>query len=110
AAPPGHDTEATARMTDLKGGSSYEIGGNPGGGRGGGGAKGGGDGPDLSSLLAAFMPKKEEGPGAGSGRFDYGSRSIASQNVGSFLDKRVNIFDRISSTYSQYAKSGKLGF
>lgn len=79
----------------------------------GGGGKPGDNsagGPDLSNLLAQFMPKKED-EGAKNGILDFGGgpgRSPASEAPYSFLDKRTNLFDNIHRAYQDANKRGAL--
>jgi hypothetical protein len=76
-----------------------------GGGGGGGGAE---KGPDLSGLLAQFLPKKDEEK-PGNGILDFGGRNPASDGPISLLDRNANIFDRIHETYQDKNRRGRIG-
>jgi hypothetical protein len=76
---------------------------------GGGGGGGGGDkGPDLSGLLAQFLPKKEDEQ-TGNGIMDFGGRDPASEPQGSLLDRNANIFKRIHEAYQEKHQKGFIG-
>ncbi len=93
-----------ARMADNGRGASYE---GSGGGFRGGGAGGGKGGADLSSLLAQFLPKKEDETSK-NGILDYKKRAIASDDS-SLLDRNANLFERIHNTYQAKQKSRTVG-
>ncbi len=93
-----------ARMADNGRGASYE---GSGGGFRGGGAGGGKGGADLSSLLAQFLPKKEDETSK-NGILDYKKRAIASDDS-SLLDRNANLFERIHNTYQAKQKRHEVG-
>lgn len=76
--------------------------------RGGGTTKGGGEdkGPDLSGLLAQFLPKDQDEKGAHS-ILDFG-RQPGNAPI-SLLDKGVNIFERIHIRYQNEQKNNAVG-
>jgi hypothetical protein len=86
-----------------------EAGATPG--RSGGGGNGATDtGPDLSGLLAKFLPQKEDEAKKGNGILDYGAkRTLASDGNESLLDRGANIFERIHKTYQEKAQRGVVG-
>ncbi|MCM2279573.1 MAG: hypothetical protein NDJ89_15970 [Oligoflexia bacterium] len=100
--PSGPTAASNAGSTAYQGGAG---GGYQGG--GGGGAAGGKD-PDLSSMLAQFLPKKEDEVGQ-NGILDYGGRSPASDESASLLDRNANIFERIHQTYQSKQKAKSVG-
>ena len=76
---------------------------------GGGGGVAAERGPDLSGLLAQFLPKKEEEKN-GNGILDFGgNRGLASEGPISLLDRNANIFDRIHETYQDKNRRGRVG-
>lgn len=81
-----------------------------GGGYVGGGGGGGGDGggPDLSGMLEKLLGKNGETEFRGKPSLDEFGRAPASEPY-SFLDKSVNIFDRIHKAYQAKSKSGRVG-
>ena len=96
------DKEPQSSYAGLgKNSGAYESGG---GARpaGGGGAAGG---PDLSGLLAQFLPKdKDAGPD--NGILEFGSRAPAAGNTDSLLDSSVNIFERVHEAYQTKSRKG----
>ena len=85
-------------------------GGNGGGGAyGAGGGGGGGDsgGPDLSGMFDKLLAGQKEEKAEKSGLLEYG-RDPASEAPYSFLDKSVNIFQRVHQAYQQKAKTGRV--
>jgi len=106
----GQDEGPTSRLADSRRNSDmYE--GNSGtfsGGKGGG-AGAANSGPDLSSLLAQFLPKKDEEPEYKNGILDFGSRGPAGEQPVSLLDRGANIFERIHKTYQEKAEKGVVG-
>jgi hypothetical protein len=104
----GSNDDPQAKMADTRGGGAYDGGGSGftgGGGMGGGGGKD----PDLSGMLAQFLPKKEEEAKNPNGILDFGGRSPAAEGPISLLDKNANIFDRIHETYQDKNRRGKVG-
>ncbi len=84
-----------------KSSGAYESGGGarPAGGSGAAG------GPDLSGLLAQFLPKdKDAGPD--NGILEFGSRAPAAGNTDSLLDSSVNIFERVHEAYQTKSRKG----
>jgi hypothetical protein len=79
--------------------------GSAGGGKGTGGVD---KGPDLSGLLAQFLPKKEEEFGNKTLEFA-GGRSPASDEPVSLLDRNTNIFERIHEAYQEKNRRGTIG-
>jgi hypothetical protein len=107
-AAPKEPEEAAAKMADSARGSGYEGGGGyaaTGGGGGGGADKG----PDLSGLLAQFLPKDKEDTKNPNGILDFGGRSPASDGPISLLDRNTNIFERIHDTYQDKNRRGNIG-
>lgn len=103
------EAEAGARYAAMdKNGSRYDGGGGGGYSGGGGGGGGGGNGPDLSGLLAQFLPKKDEDR-LQNGIMSFGERGPAGQEGFSVLDKNTNIFERIHETYQEKNKRGHVG-
>ncbi len=100
--------DSQAKLADNGRGLGYEsgAGGYSGGGAGGGG---GSKDPDLSGLLAQFLPKKEDSDKRGNGIVDFGGRSLASDAPISLLDKNANIFERIHDTYQDKHRRGNIG-
>jgi hypothetical protein len=101
------EENTTPRMADSRGAPPYEGG----GGYRGGGAGGSGDkGPDLSGLLAQFLPKKDD-ENAKNGILDYGERGLASATAedGSILGRNINIFERIHQAYQDKQKRRRVG-
>lgn len=108
----GNDAEPSARYAELNRNSAGYAGGGGGyasmGGGGGGG--GGGNGPDLSGLLAQFLPNKEEESRSGNSILDFGGRrNTAGEQPVSLLDKKINIFHRIHETYQEKTRKGAVG-
>lgn len=99
--------DGQAKMAGSNG-TGYESGGTYNGG-GGGGRVGADGGPDLSGLLAQFLPKKEDEAGPKNGILDYGGRNPAGDQPLSLLDKNANIFQRIHDTYQDKNREGKIG-
>ena len=97
--------EYAANLRDA--GSQFASGG--GGYVGGGGGGGGeGGGPDLSGMLEKLLGKNGETEFRGKPSLDEFGRAPASEPY-SFLDKSVNIFDRIHKAYQAKSKSGRVG-
>lgn len=94
----GSGEEPSARLADNRGAPGYEGGGSYG--SGGGMAATAGGGPDLSGLLAKFLPNKEEEQ-AKNNILDYGGRAPASDENGSLLDRNANLFERIHNAYQE---------
>jgi hypothetical protein len=107
----GGDSEAPqAKMADSGSRSSYEGNGGTFGAAAGGGGVGADRGPDLSGLLAQFLPKAEDAQGnKGITNMDFGSRGLASEAPISLLDRTANIFDRIHETYQEKNRRGRVG-
>jgi len=87
----------------------YESGGYGGGGGGGGRGAGNDKGPDLSGLLAQFLPKKEEDFGNAKVLEFGGGRNPAAEEPISLLDRNTNIFERVHETYQEKNRRGKIG-
>lgn len=104
----GGEDNPAPRLGDSRNVPAYESGGAY---RGGGGSGGGKDGPDLSGLLAQFLPKQGEEAGTKNGILDYGGkRSPASEEEErSLLDRSVNIFERIHQAYQDKQKKRRIG-
>jgi len=103
----GESNDAAPRLADNKTGTNYESGGTFVGG-GGGGGKGADGGPDLSGLLAQFLPKKEDELSK-NGIMEFGSRGPAGEAPLSLLDKNANIFQRIHETYQDKNRQKAVG-
>ncbi len=103
--------EAQAKPIDSRGAANYDSGGGSSGSSGGGGRPD--SGPDLSGLLGMLKQpgEKEEKPGNNS--LEFGGRGPASgdgfDGTASFLDKNVNIFERVHLTYQEKHKAGAVG-
>ncbi|MCM2323978.1 MAG: hypothetical protein NDJ90_12020 [Oligoflexia bacterium] len=106
AASGGGDGPTSPTAADSRGGAGYEGGGG-GGYQGGGGGRAGGKDPDLSNMLAQFLPKKEDEAGQNS-ILDFGGRNPASEEY-SLLDRQANIFERIHQAYQTKQKSKNVG-
>jgi hypothetical protein len=106
AAATGDTGDGQPKMADTRGAGNYEGGGALAGVGGGGG--GGAKDPDLSGLLAQFLPKKDEDKPT-NGIMDFGGRGPAGDGPVSLLDKNVNIFERIHQTYQDKNRRGKVG-
>lgn len=109
----GANAEPSAQYAGMDNrGASYETGGAAGayGGAGGGGAgAAGAQGPDLSGLLAQFLPKDEDTtPRGRNGILDFGGRKPATEPL-SLLGSQVNIFNRIHEAYQERTKKGIVG-
>lgn len=104
----GEDSTAP-RIADSRGVPAYEGGGAYRG--GGGGGSGGKDGPDLSGLLAQFLPKQGEDQGHKNGILDYGGgRAPASDDEdASLLGRNINIFERVHQAYQEKQKKRRIG-
>jgi hypothetical protein len=94
-------------------GQSYaSAGGAAGGGVGmsGGGGKGGGGesaaGMDLNSLLAGFLPKKDDPAIQGKNIMQFGNQGADAMGPVSMFDKNVNIFERVHETYQDKHRKG----
>lgn len=89
-------------------GSGYQSGG--GGYASGGGGSGGGGGADLSGMLDKLMGKLGGGETEFKGKpsLEAYGRGLASESY-SYLDKTVNIFDRIHQAYQAKSKTGHVG-
>lgn len=99
--------DPSAKYAELnKSQGTYDVGGAAFGGGGGGG--GVGAGPDLSGLLAKFLPKEEE-DAAKNGILDFGGREPASEQPESLLDRNANIFQRVHQTYQEKNQKGLVG-
>ena len=101
--------DAQAKYADLakKSPEQYGVGGGSVPSNGGGGGAGTA-GPDLSGLLAQFLPKPEEDKPK-NGTMDFGGRSPASDEPFSLLDKSANIFKRVHETYQEKQKRAVVG-
>lgn len=102
----GDNADPQAKMADSSKGSGYEGGGYASGGGGGGTPD---KGPDLSGLLAQFLPKKDDAQKNPNGIADFGGRGPAGEGPISLLDKNVNIFERIHQTYQDKGRRGTVG-
>lgn len=101
------DDTPPPRMSDSRS-PAYEGGGA--GYHGGGGSNAGKDGPDLSGLLAQFLPKQGEEAGSKNGILDYGNRrALANDDGGSLLDRHINIFERVHQAYQEKQKKRRVG-
>ena len=103
--------EQGAMVAQNPEGQAYATGGSFAGGGGNGGGKGAEGGPDLSGLLAAFLPKKDDAPKT-NGIMEFGGQSPAStagDGPASMFDRNVNIFERVHETYQDKHKRGSLG-
>lgn len=104
-------TDAGSQQPALSGdaGISVPEGGGHGAYAGGGGAgKGSDGGPDLSSLLAKFLPQKEEAEKKGNSIMDFSGKGGV-QGVYTPLGRQVNIFQRVSETYQDKQMRGTIG-
>lgn len=106
-----NEAPGQAQLAPNQGGPGYETAGGMPTSGGGGGKSGADGGPDLSSILAKFLPQKTDEPGPQNGILDYG-RPAADAPVpdGSILGKNSpSLFDRASFTYRDKASHGSLG-
>ncbi len=105
-----NDKEQGASYANLQSGN--KVSGTYGQGMGGAPrAGGGGGGPDLSGLLAQFLPKADD-QGAKNGIIDYGSRTPAAAEAaddGSLLDRSANLFQRVHDAYQVRSRKGLVG-
>ncbi|MBU6376099.1 MAG: hypothetical protein KGQ59_08895, partial [Bdellovibrionales bacterium] len=88
----------------------YSGGGGGGGGyAGGGGGRGAGEGgPDLASLMEKLMAGQQKEEQLGKPSLEEFGRDPASEVPYSFLDKSVNIFQRVHQAYQSKAKAGRV--
>lgn len=107
----GGGDEPGARMADNRESAAYAGGGGGGGyGGGGRGAGGGEKGPDLSGLLAQFLPKGDDDKGGKNGILDFGGREPQGpEDSGAFFDKTTNLFERIHDTYQEKQRKRNVG-
>jgi hypothetical protein len=98
--PPAQDQP---KAYDAKNGPAY-VAGNPNLNGGGVAAE---KGPDLSGLLAQFLPKKDDE--SKNGILDYGNRSPASAGDGSLLGPNENLFQRVSERMQADYRKGSVG-
>ncbi len=110
----GSEGEPGARYAEnAKTVGGYEVGGGApaGGGRGGAGGGAGDSGPDLSGMLAQFLPKEGEEEPSGPGILEYssGDRALASESPDSLLGRHANLFDRIHQAYQEKQGKGLVG-
>ncbi len=75
---------------------------------GGGGGGGGSDGPDLSGMIEKLIGAGAEQQAAEKPNLEEFGRDPASEAPYSFLDKSVNIFQRVHQAYQQKAKAGRV--
>lgn len=100
------DSEEGARLAD--GGKSITYG-QTGGGYTTGARAPSGTSPDLSGLLAQFLPKEEDKKGQ-NGILDFGGRApSAGGGDGPLLGPKENIFDRVSKQYQQQLLKKRVG-
>ncbi|HTL11547.1 MAG TPA: hypothetical protein VL588_03615 [Bdellovibrionota bacterium] len=104
----GADPDA-AQYADMSGrGAGYGTGSTFAASAGGRRGKGGGNnGIDLNSLLGQLLPGK--GDEKKDSILDYGGRGPAG-GADSFLDRNVNIFERIHDAYQDRGRKGVVGF
>jgi hypothetical protein len=100
--------EPQAQLASQGRGGDYGGGGGSFGAPGGGGGVGADRGPDLSGLLAQFLPQKKDEEARGNGILDYGGRQPASEAPISLLDRSANIFERIHETYQDKNRRGRI--
>jgi hypothetical protein len=93
--------EADPRYAGGSGSGGYSRG-------GGGGGAGGADGPDLSGMIEKLMGAGKEDQMAEKPNLEEFGRDPASEVPYSFLDKNVNIFQRVHQAYQQKAKAGRV--
>jgi hypothetical protein len=106
----GGESEPVAKMADQGRTPNYESGGGTFGAAGGGGGVGADRGPDLSGLLAQFLPKQGDVSDEGIKRMDFGGRGLASaEGPISLLDRNANIFERVHETYQEKNRRGRIG-
>jgi len=98
--------EAQAKLAQNSQGTNYQSSGGAfiGGGGNGKGAEGG---PDLSSLLAQFLPKKEEENKPASSIMDFGKQG-SGQMQDSYLDRGRNIFKDVEEEYRNQQVHGHI--
>jgi hypothetical protein len=110
AAAQGGTDDPQAKMAAAGAGGGYDTGGTFVGGGGGGRGGGADSGPDLSGLLAQFLPKKGDEDKQKDILDFEGQRGPAGQGPISLLDKNVNIFMRIHETYQDKNRNGAVKF
>lgn len=99
----GTEDQAPSSVPQV-GGVEYTGGGSGGAMLSSGGGKGKGDnGPDLSALLAQFLPKKGDEDKAPHSILEFGSGKTQEQPF-SILDKNANLFERIHEAYQEKSK------
>jgi len=104
----GADPDA-AQYADMSGrGAGYGSGSTFAAGGGRKGKAGGNNGIDLNSILGQLLPGKG-GDEKKDSILDYGGRGPAG-GADSFLDRNVNIFDRIHDAYQDRGRKGVVGF
>lgn len=98
-----------AKLAQTPAGDRYSSGGAFSGG-GGGFGKGAEGGPDLSSLLDKFLPKKDDAAVTGNGSIEFaGQNGNHPETAMSVLDKNTDMFARIHDTYQDKARQGFVG-
>ncbi|MFN7685977.1 MAG: hypothetical protein ACK5QT_11270 [Oligoflexia bacterium] len=113
-AEPGADEEPKAEYAaNLRDpGSQYVSGGGGYVGGGGGGASSGGGGPDLSGILDKLLGRMGEGATEFTdkpGMDEFGRAPASVMPPYSYLDRSVNIFERIHKAYQAKNRSGRVG-
>ncbi len=96
------DTSRFARESGGGGGGGYAGGG---GGKGGEVASPSTDGSSLQDMLKKMLGKDDE---HGNNILDYTGRNLAGETA-SYLDRNVNIFQRVHETYQAKNKKGQVG-
>jgi hypothetical protein len=86
----------------------YASGSGGGYGRGGGGGSGGSGVPDISGVIDKLMAGQKPQEEAQKPSLEEFGRDPASEVPYSFLDKSVNIFQRVHQAYQQKAKAGRV--
>lgn len=107
----GAGEDPSARLADNRGNLAYQGTGGGGGAYAGGGAGGrtADGGPDLSGMLAQFLPKKDE-EGHKNGILAFGGeRGPAADENYSLLDRKANLFDRIHQAYQDRQRRRVVG-
>jgi hypothetical protein len=101
----GAEGEGQPTYADAKADAMYASGGGSGRGRGGDDK-----GPDLSGLLAQFLPQAQEEQPT-NGILDFGGgREPASEGLdGSLLGSDADLFKRVHETYQDQARKGRIG-
>jgi hypothetical protein len=104
----GHGDQGPGGALPREADPRYASGNGGGYGRGGGGGAGGSGAPDLSGMVDKLMAGQKPQEEAQKPSLEEFGRDPASEVPYSFLDKSVNIFQRVHQAYQQKAKAGRV--